>query len=160
MNVTILTDASCSHLTGVGGYGFWIVSDRGSLAGGNHFKALLRDINTGEAQAIVNALLIALKKKLALTGDTVLIQTDSTTAISRLTRHPNTFNNRRTDLNVCFVEFWDAIKDYKLDIRFKHVKAHTPNQDKRSKANRLCDERAYYHMKKADKHFKTYGELP
>lgn len=160
MWVTILTDASHNHKSGVCGYGYWIVSDRGSNGGGGHFKMRMSNINQAEMSAIVNAIWIGLERKLIHDSDAVLIQTDSTTAISRLENSPNTFTNKAPYLDTVFYSYRELIDKHDLKIKFKHVKAHTQKQDKRSKANAMCDQRAYEHMRKAHKHYEKFGVVP
>lgn len=43
----------------------------------------------------------------------------------------------------------NLVEEYKLTIKFKHVRGHTRVQDARSRCNRHCDERARQGLAKA-----------
>lgn len=157
---TILTDASYHHDSGVGGYGYWAVSDRGRHGGGGHFKSIMTDANQCEMAAIINAIYIAYRLSIVLAGDKVLVQTDSQNAIRRFQQHPAGFENTRPDMDALYHSYRELIGQYDLTVEFRHVKAHTANQSKRSKANQMCDKRAKQAMRAAHEHYTTHGTLP
>ena len=82
MNVTIITDASCSSSERIGGYGFWIASARGKLGGGGPFREHVENPGVAEMKAVSYALYEALKAGLLQAGDRVLVRTDCLSAIA------------------------------------------------------------------------------
>ena len=145
MDITILTDASHCSETKVGGYGYWIASQRGKQGGGGSFKGLVRDSTTAEAMAICNAVVIAHKLKLIRPEDTILVQTDSKGAIKAFTDQ----SHRIEVINNVVKTFIQFRKANKLVIIFKHVPAHTGKKAARYVANSMCDKRAKAGMRKA-----------
>ncbi len=154
MNVTIISDAShCSKLS-VGGYGYWIVCERGSLPGGGPLKGEVRDSTIAEMMGVCKALDEAARAGLVQTEDHVLIQTDSRGAIAILQSMRPTgmktsaFGRAAEPVVRIFVSMCDRLK---LHVRFKHVKGHTQNDEPRFAANRMCDMRARAGLKEARK---------
>jgi ribonuclease HI len=147
--VTIISDASYCSRTKCAGYGFWAVSERGRHAGGGSFKTSVSDQNAAEAMAIVNALHVSLSLGITQGGDRVLIQTDSLSAIWRLSCTKKGRRRMPPDAKLAVVRFTDLVRERSLTIEFRHVKAHTKVADQRSKAQRHADARARVGMKKA-----------
>lgn len=141
MLVTIMTDASHCPDSKVGGYGYWIVSERGRLKGGAEFKSTVKTVNHAEAMAIVNGMYCALMAGLVQDGDAILVQTDSMTAISVLSGDIGGYDKILAE--------WKRLTNGVLRIVFRHVKAHSGVRDARSHANRYCDEVARKSMRRA-----------
>lgn len=146
MNVTVISDASRCHETGLGGYAFWIACSRGKKSGEGIFKKPLQDINVGETMAMLNALQHGINSGHIVKGDSVLMQTDSQTAIHMLMGRKTIKKGIERTLVSWYL---DKILQFDLTVSFKHVKGHTRVQDSRSKANRRCDQRARRMMKQA-----------
>lgn len=150
MLVTIIADASYCPQHKVAGYGYWIVSDRGSSGGGGPLaKGLpVHNSTVSEMMAIANALYVALKEGYATINDHILIQTDCIAAI-------DAFTFKRTNLNehesIVVKTLNQYMLQYSLNFRFKHVKGHTNNKQARFVTNNICDERARSEMKKLRK---------
>lgn len=142
----MLADASHHPKHKVGGYGFWIASERGKLPGGGPFKNRVRDNNAAEMMAIVNALYEGARAGLIQEGDFVLIQTDSAYAIERFWGRIPLRNN---DAQAAFDQFHALLKRLDLRYDFRHVKGHSNVNDARSMANRMCDKRAKLGMELA-----------
>ena len=142
MLVTILTDASHCPDSKVGGYGYWIISDRGHIKGGAEFKSVVKNINHAESMAVVNALYCSVQSGIAKNGDIILVQSDSTTALDILKYRKNK------------EEYGDIIREWrrltrKMDkVIYRHVKGHSGVQDARSYANRYCDKIARRAMRR------------
>lgn len=149
MHVTIITDASFCHESKASGYGVWVASHRGK----KEFGGPLRDLpGSGEAEyvGIARGLYHALESKLALPGDTILIQNDLQPAINFLNGGRGEGVDKKYE-----VKAWiDAIaKKYNLSISYKHIKGHTSQKDRRYKSQNKCDRRAYAEMQKERKIF-------
>lgn len=148
MKVTIIADASwCPHES-VGGYGFWIASERGKLGGGGELAQgkFVESSHAAEMMALCNALFIALGRDLVQQGDEVLLQTDCMAAI-------DAFQDRRVYLAAqehAALKYMKGLqRGHKLILTYRHVKGHTSNPNARSVTNRLCDERAKTSMRVA-----------
>ena len=157
MRVTVLADASWCPSTGAAGYGYWIASDRGSRGGGNVLSRATTN-NDAEMMAVVNTLHIALTAGLIESGDVVLVQTDSSHAISRFTRAGA--NATSVEREVIAALRW-IVREHKLTISYKHVKGHTNRNTHtaaRFGANRMCDLRARRYMNEARRRLRQEGK--
>lgn len=150
MRVTIIADASYCNDTRVGGYGFWIASERGRLGDGGQINREVACNNTAEMIAIHNALLIGLQNYLIMKGDCVLIQSDCLGAIDRLADDKDwrdvTMREQQIEVKAAFFKL---VEKAEITIEFRHVKGHTNLSDARFVANRMCDKRAKKHMRAA-----------
>ena len=72
-----MTDASVCGKTRAGGYGMWVVSERGKMPYGGSFQDLVTDSYIAEIQAVINSLAVAINHGMVLKGDFVLIQVDN-----------------------------------------------------------------------------------
>lgn len=151
MNVTLMTDASICGETGVGGYGFWVVSQRGGLPGQGKFKTLTKDSLQGELKAVINSLSKAIKMDAIQYGDSILIQLDNQGVIACIEGK----STPRSDIVPLLDKLKCIVKDNGLSISCRHVKAHTNRKDNRYIANKMCDLRAKEEMRKARKEFRN-----
>ena len=156
MIVTIIADAShCPH-TKVAGYGYWIISNRGRLGGGNRFKQLLPDCGTAEALAIVNSIYLAFSHDIAAKDDTLVIQSDSQFAINLLKGIYTPRNKAEIHALAVFNAY---VSTNNCTTDFRHVKGHdTDNSSARSVTNKICDESAKLYMRTARKLFNKCPE--
>lgn len=138
MLVTIMSDASFCPTFNVAGYGYWIASNRGSQAGGGSMRDKVPNSTVAEMQAVVIALHCAIRDKLVLADDRVLIQIDCKPAILTLLRQAQACDLGKEAERI----FRKYIERYRLEVEFRHVKAHTGNRSKRSVSNAYCDGRA------------------
>lgn len=146
MDVTVLSDASfcCNHK--IAGYGYWIASARGKTGGEGVVAEEVFDPNTAEMMAICNAIWHGVGAGLIRQGDNLLIQTDSVAAIDRFKGEKVNITEQQSRV----IAYFDKVtRRLNLGVRFRHVKAHTSCEDKRSIANRMCDKRAKTAMRKA-----------
>ncbi len=152
MLVTINTDASFSNHFKIGTYAFWAVCNDFKITKSGVFRNKCRNPDDAEAKCIINALKVVL---LAHSGVTrIIINTDSLNAIALLTNdreHVKKYigNNQkmwkylRTAYNVLLHNYKAKIK-----IEFRHVKAHSGIDDKRSYVNEWCDSEAKNQLRK------------
>lgn len=156
MLVTIIADASHCHETKGAGYGFWIASNRGKMAGGGPMKQPAHNSTVAEMQAVVNALHTALKEGLVIYGDQVLLQTDCVAAIQGL-------NGQRELRQEQEIAARDSIKAltsrFSLRLEYRHVKGHTSRREARYVTNNRCDERARTGMQQARKQMRLNKEV-
>lgn len=140
MLVTIMTDASVDSRLQVGGFGYWIASDRGKIGGGGGLKSPVKDSYAGELKAVVNSLHIAIEKQLVQERDTVLIQLDNlgvVTLLKERTEPP------REDIAQALNHFISLVDRLELVIYTKHVKGHSDStKGARFASNNHCDVRA------------------
>lgn len=123
----------------VAGYGFWIAGARGKRGGGGPIAGNVQDNNLAEAMAICNTLWHGVKENLIHKNDEVLIQSDSLRAVDFLSGHVQLKTDQE---KLVFNYFKDFVKDNRLHVTYKHVKAHTGAREARFVANRMCDTRA------------------
>lgn len=143
MWVTVMTDASWCPDTKAGGFGYWVVSDRGRHGGGGELKQLPGCATEAEMMAVVNGLHCALKLAIAQKGDGILIQTDCQWAITvfNLVSLSNLPENAKQFLPI--LKAFKALKEkHELRIVFRHVKGHSVRKNPRYIANNMCDKRA------------------
>lgn len=147
MLVTIMTDASLCGIHKVGGYGYWIASQRGKEAGGGVFKGTISDSYEAEFKAVANTLHTAIQKQYVCSGDTVIIQLDNSGVIHCMSGS----NNIRSDIQEVYDTIIRLRTEYDLILEFRHVKGHSNRKENRYVANNLCDIRAKKYMKQARK---------
>lgn len=149
MLVTIMTDASVDSKLQVAGFGYWIASDRGKLGGGGGLKSPVKDSYVGELKAVVNALHIAIDKRLVQERDSVLIQLDNLGVVTLL---KDRTASPREDVLEALNHFIQLVEKYDLKIHTKHVKGHSDSrQGARFSSNNHCDSRAKTAMLKKRK---------
>lgn len=151
--VTIIADASFCPDSKMAGYGSFVASDRGK----RYFNGALpntTDNNTAEIMVIVNALWHGLQNNLIEEGSTLLIQTDSVTAIRTFKGEVKTKNNQQTK---AYRTLWDYSDRFKLKLTFRHLPGHSCGADKRSKVQISCDRAAKIHMQRARAEFMQAG---
>lgn len=145
MRVTVIADASYCPEHKVGGYGFWIASERGKHGGGGALRCPINNI-VAEEMAVVNALYIALQVGLVHAQDEVLMQTDCMGAIDAFRGTRNKLQAQEHEV----VSTFNNLKErFSLVLEFRHVKGHSNRREARYTTNRLCDRRAKEAMRKA-----------
>lgn len=145
MNITLMVDGSFCPETGAGGFGYWIASERGKLGGGGPIKNISDNPTDVEMKAICNALVIAMNLGFAVSGDKILVQTDSKQAIAAF-EHNRIPGSESERMSVSFLDKFR--KENNLLVVYRHVKGHSDNPGARFAANNHCDERAKTAMRK------------
>lgn len=146
MHVTIICDASFCDQYKVAGYGYWIACSRNKVGGSGVVNIEVENNNTAEMMAMANTLWHGSELLVIEKGDSILIQTDCTSAIAKLQgKQPCKTEQEKT----VYRYFHSTAKKLKLQIAFKHVKGHSGIDDSRSVANKMCDRRAKRAMRLA-----------
>lgn len=141
-----MVDSSFCPDLNVGGYGHWIISNRGHRSGGGRFQKAPRSPHKAEMMGIVNSLYEAGRRGLARAGDNVLIQCDCIAAMDRLGgKHPIT---GKFEANIV-KKFNHAVDKLSINVRFRHVKGHINSLAPRHRSNNTCDRIAKSYMKQA-----------
>ena len=155
MLITLMTDASHCSETMAGGFGFWCASDRGKLSGGKPLQGKIKDSYEAEMKGVANALSIAIKSGIVLTGDKVLIQLDNIGVINCIKRKCKP----RQDVEKVMTYIFKCKKDFKLEFECRHVKGHSKENGSRFSANKHCDRIAKEQMKIQRKLFLDISEV-
>lgn len=150
MLVTINTDASFHPSLKYGAYAFWAICDDFKITKSGVFRKKCINPDDAEAKCIINALTVVLLAHKGISK--IIINTDSLNAIAYLTndrthiRKYGLITNKGTEFNRLF---YGIIK--KTSIEFRHVKAHSGVNDKRSYVNEWCDSEAKKQLRKTIK---------
>ncbi len=142
MLVTINTDASFHPSLKYGAYAFWAICDDFKITKSGVFRKKCVDPTDAEAKCIINALTVILKAHKGITK--IIINTDSLNAIAFLTKDKN--HIRRYGLSNSklrqFQQYLSYLPIGKIQIEYRHVKAHSGVDDRRSYVNEWCDAEA------------------
>lgn len=153
MNLTITTDASFNKNHKVGTYAFWMSFDGGPFTWSGPLKGNITDSTEAEMMCICKALnVIAKDPVMSMKVKHIWINTDSLNAIWMFTG-----NVRKIAKYRLFQDHYKAVDKLYREIRssianiyidFKHVRAHTGTDDKRSYVNSWADQRCKMEMSK------------
>lgn len=137
--VTINTDAGFFHIDRVGSFAYWIKADDLHLKGSGMFKGKCKSPLDAELKAIINALHV-LRKANHKGIKKIIFNRDNINATSR--KNGSQLQNKiylmlRELRNKSIKE--GAIKGRYPFYEFRHVRAHTDKEDKRSWVNNWCD---------------------
>jgi ribonuclease HI len=151
---TVVTDASFFADTGKAGWACWIVCNGERYKAYGAFSGKKTCSTHAEVCAIGNGIFLAIKR---FNPEKIHVVTDSMNAIHILESFGKKGLSKKNKTNATAQK--EAAKIIKkistnLTLTFKHVRAHTDIQDKRSFVNRWCDE----HAKKAAKQITTTQE--
>ncbi len=150
---TVVTDASFFPDTGKAGWACWIVCNGERHKSYGVFKEKKTCSTHAEVCAIGNGIFLAIKY---FNPKKIHVVTDSMNAIHILESFGRKGISKANKTNAAAQkEAAKIIENLSTNIilTFKHVRAHTDIQDKRSYVNRWCDE----HAKKAAKKLITTG---
>lgn len=145
--ITINTDASLCPDTKIGGYAFWIKSDKFTIKESGSFNQVCENSTDAEIKCIINAIVRLTSNCRNINYDYILvINTDSLGAISWI-------KNKNKSLGITAEFYLDELKKKTRckDVSLRHVKGHSNKKDSRSWVNRWCDEMAGQEMKKQRK---------
>jgi len=138
MLVTITTDASFYHEYKVGGYAFWITSQRGRKALAGAFKDDVVSSNDAEFKCVVNSLYQL--KALGWEVTQIYVNTDSQAVMNSIEgRHDKLPEYAKATLK----QYEDIL--VKLNnpvVSARHVKAHKHTKTARHWCNQWCDDNA------------------
>lgn len=140
MLVTINTDASFHPQLKYGAYAFWAICNDWKITKSGVFRKKCIDPDDAEAKCILNALTVVLKAHKGITK--IIINTDSLNATAYLKndkKHVQKYRLSMSKLRQFRTLYIDLIRNKKIDIEFRHVKAHSGTNDARSYVNEWCD---------------------
>lgn len=140
--LTINTDASFCGKTNAGGWAFYIRHDKFFSKKAGKFKSKVKDSSEAETKCIANALTEVLNQPNIGNTRRIIINTDSKIAIRQIERQITEFGLRAHSLLNQLVEKLKADS-----YEFRHVRAHTGKNDKRSYVNEWCDKEAKSKMR-------------
>lgn len=145
MKATIITDASVNTISKNCGGAFYIGCKLGKFQKAMQLKVKTNSSNVAELHTLTNA--IYTLSRSSWQGITeVEVYSDSLAVIESITgrklhRHISTkilAEIKFLELEFCFRQGLD-IRNVRKVFKYKHVKAHTGNEDKHSVINRWCD---------------------
>lgn len=126
----------------IGGYAFWIVCNLGTLTKAGKIKHCESAVEA-ELKAIGNAIFIVKKKLHPSKVTKIIINTDCLNAIKVLTEPKNHFkyNNKfHKKIQKIVRRIRGCFKHY--TVEFRHVRAHSNVDDKRTYVNNYLDKQA------------------
>lgn len=136
MWVSLFTDASVYDQHEAGGWGAWVKSERGRRYGGGAIKVDIKSSNEAEMMAIAKGLALGIKTGIIEKGDSVLIQSDNKCAIKNLESGDE---NHPKDKHKVVAIVNKIVKEHDLFLKYRHVKGHMGNGQKRYAVNEICD---------------------
>lgn len=140
--ITINTDASFCPVTKASGYAYWIVSDSFVIKEAGFFKTKTDNSTHAEIKCIGNAIYTLLKRKKLPKVKWLIINTDSKQEISSIELAKNNHSKTTQELHLKLINRIESQINH-----FRHVKAHSKIQDKRTFVNDWCDIEAKKYMK-------------
>jgi ribonuclease HI len=148
MLVTINTDASFHPSLKYGAYAFWAICDDFKITKSGVFRKKCQTPDDAEAKCIINALTVILKAHKGISK--IIINTDSLNAIAYLTKDKNHILKYRLSMPKMrqFQQCLTLLPIRKIEIEYRHVKAHSGVNDKRSYVNEWCDSEAKKQLRK------------
>ena len=146
MKIHIFCDAAYCPSSKIAGYGYSIVTDKGTCNGGAEFVGLVSTSTAAEMQAVANTIYTGLMKGLVCRGDSLVVHTDCMSIILAFNGNRKSYSNQECR-SINYIN--KLILLYSLNIEFRHVKAHTKKRDANSINNRLCDKIASKALKQA-----------
>lgn len=144
--VTINTDAGFSYKHRIGTFAYWIKGLGYLLNGSGVFKEPCIDPTDAEIKAIINALAVIKKTKhppilgFVINRDNIYANSrrKGTTLERKLHKEIKYFKKDAED-RIGLVTFMRITRKQKKYADFRHVKAHSGKNDKRSWVNEYCD---------------------
>jgi len=143
MLVTINTDASFSPQLKYGAYAFWAVSNDFKITRSGLFKRKCHSPDDAEAKCIINALKVILLTHSGI--NKIIINTDSLNATAILKNDVKTIKKyvRISPKHIKLLQqvYKKVLTENKnnVSVEFRHVKAHSGVDYKRSYVNEWCD---------------------
>lgn len=138
MRVTIVCDASFDPNDNIGAFAYYAVSKRKKGGGNGALKVRPLSSIQAEMMAIVRGLVCALNRKIARPGDKILFRVDCIPAYEKLLK-------RQCQLSKTFIRICDSAR---LTVEFRHIPAHTNDQDPVTDTHRTCDRLSRQAMRK------------
>ena len=143
--LTVFADASFCHRSMAAGYAIWARDDDRKVARHAPIPVPMESSGSAELFALSLGILEAIDSLHHEPGFIVVAQSDCEHAIRILTGE-TTGSPEESGMRDSVRA---ALAANGLNLRFKHVKGHTGDEDKRSYVNRWCDINARREMRKA-----------
>ena len=142
-NITINTDAGFLPNDKIGSWAYWIVSDGLLLKGSGLFKDICKNSTDAETKAMVNAVAILLKTNFDFSGvKNIIFNRDNINAKGGHNGYPP-----QAKLSKLVRQLKRMCGAPYPNVLYKHVKAHSDIDDKRSYVNRWCDQQCKFRLK-------------
>lgn len=136
--ITMFTDAGVVHSQKIGTWAMWARTTDQFARFSGEFRDPITDSNHAELRAIVNALVIIVRKFQPERGARIIAQTDSLWAISTLVgKGKKTPARKRASDDIALAR--KIIADNGLIMDYRHVKGHSGTGTPRNAVNHLCD---------------------
>jgi len=151
MLVTINTDASFHPSLKYGAYAFWAICDDFKITKSGVFRKKCQTPDDAEAKCIINALTVILKAHKGIKK--IIINTDSLNAIAYLKKDEKHIHKYGLSMSKMrqFQQCLVFLPIMGVEIEYRHVKAHSGVNDKRSYVNEWCDSEAKKQLRKTIK---------
>lgn len=151
MLVTINTDASFHPSLKYGAYAFWAICDDFKITKSGVFRKKCQTPDDAESKCIINALTVILKAHKGISR--IIINTDSLNSIAYLTKDEKHIRKYGLSMSKMrqFQQCLTMLPISKTQIEYRHVKAHSGVNDKRSYVNEWCDSEAKKQLRKTIK---------
>jgi ribonuclease HI len=149
--ITINTDASFSQYHNRGSYAFWIASDEGKFLKSGMLNNKVVDATMSEMMCIYNAFYFIKKFGIHRGCNKIIVNTDSMNSIHffkndvKAIKRYGLYSKQHKEISNKLLSY---IKDNfsKIDIDFRHVKAHEHTNSARNLVNDWCDKECKKHM--------------
>lgn len=153
MVITVNTDASFSRNHQIGAYAFWINSDNFKIQQSGMLRKKVTDPTHAECMCILNALHVVFQQENLSKVYMIIVNTDSMNAINVFTSNKKNIHKygikkhwQKYHGRFQLIRFSRGEKVARIRIDFRHVKAHSGINDRRSHVNEWCDREAKKHM--------------
>lgn len=147
--ITINTDASFNSQHNVGGYAFYIVCDLFRIKKGGIFKKNPKSPIDAEMMCMANALYTLLTQPELPSTKHIVINSDCLYSFSRITLKNKDLTGRAVARILKKLKEAMSANGVLPKSVFRHVKAHSGLDDKRSHVNEWCDMEAKQWMRSA-----------
>lgn len=142
--ITINTDASYHSELKVGGYAFTIVCDLFRINKSGRFKTPPKSSQDAEIMCIGNAIHTLLTQPELPNTQYLIVNTDCKWGYRAILESKK---SRAKSVRALWEQLIEEVGSHKSE--FRHVRAHTGANDRRSKANHWCDQEARKQMHNA-----------
>lgn len=144
-NITINTDAGFYPHDKVGSFAYWIVGEEFRLKGSGMLKGEIKCPTEAETKAICNAVYVLTKSGADLRGvSNIYINRDNIRAV-----HTRFGKPCQKKLRSLLQSLKKLCREHKMpEVHYRHVKAHSNKNDKRSYVNKWCDSECTRQLRK------------
>jgi ribonuclease HI len=140
--ITLFTDISHDHQTGIGAYAWWAMVNGATFRGANVFRDRVTDNNVAEVWGLINGVFASIQAINPPAGAKYIAQTDSGVPIAILEGRSGADKTMNVGLRALMD---DKLAKHGLLIEYRHVPAH--KGDTRNLMNSWCDREARRLMK-------------